>query len=214
MGLDIRTLTTLWSRKQLDDTNHNFKQLKDNIGTVDENAVGSKQLQENSVGTVELKDGAVNDNKLEDGSITSPKIREKTIYEKHIADGQVTKDKVAAKSIDRYKLVDGEVVKEKIAKGAVTKDAIEDENISRLKLTEDLSGFNNFKTEVRYDSKNRPFEIAEKKGDVTVSRTNIEYDDEDRVIKTVEASVGKKVETKIVYHPDGRLSYTKNEVGD
>lgn len=94
MGLDIRTLTTLWSRKQLDDTNHNFKQLKDNIGTVDENAVGSEQLQENSVGTVELKDKAVTGDKISDGEITSEKIGNGEVKNNNIEFNSITTNKI------------------------------------------------------------------------------------------------------------------------
>lgn len=85
-------------------------------------------------------------------------------------------------------------------------------SVKRNQLEEYVSGFNKFQTELRYDSKTGLLnEVAVKDGTLTMSRTELYYDSNSRLEKTIEYASGMKVTTNLIYHSDGRLSYSKNE---
>lgn len=114
MGLDIRTLTSLWNRKQLDDTNHNFKQLKENIGTVDANAVGTVELKKDAVTKDKIADKSIPNEKLEDETITSHKIKNNAISTRTIGTEQVDSRTIAKEAIIGEKIKDVNITDNKI----------------------------------------------------------------------------------------------------
>lgn len=101
-----------------------------------------------------------------------------------------------------------------VGPGSVLTESVVDGVITRLKLSPDLSGFNQNRTEITYDDQNRVKMATEKNGDLVISRIELVYDALGRLQNITESANGKKIFTSIIYHTDGRISYLKNEMGE
>lgn len=88
---------------------------------------------------------------------------------------------------------------------------VKDGSITRPKLSPDISGFNNFKTELAYEN-GQLSRVTEKNGTLTVSRIYLTYTD-DKLTQLKEEANGRTIITDLTYHTDGRLSFTQNTLG-
>lgn len=88
---------------------------------------------------------------------------------------------------------------------------LKDGTVSRPKLDAYLSGYNNNKTELRYEG-GMLVEVVEKDGDLTISRVNLFYTD-GKLTQITERADRRLITTNLTYHTDGRLSYTQNILG-
>lgn len=78
-------------------------------GDISLSSTGNAQINENTVGSTELQNLSVTTNKLEDGSVTSAKLVDNSVVAEKISDGAVTTNKIANDAIDAAKLVDGAI---------------------------------------------------------------------------------------------------------
>ncbi|WPP49608.1 tail fiber domain-containing protein [Catalinimonas niigatensis] len=76
-------------------------------GDISLNSTGNAQINENAVGSTELQNLSVTTNKLADASITSAKLGNNAVESTKIIDGAVTTAKLANDAVDATKIADG-----------------------------------------------------------------------------------------------------------
>lgn len=97
-----------------------------------------------------------------------------------------------------------------VGENSVSSENIVDESVNRVKLDPNLSGFNNNRTELIYDSAQRVIFATEKNGDLVISRTELAYGTDGKLESVIETANGKKIVTNLIYFSDGRISYAQN----
>lgn len=78
-------------------------------GDISLNSTGNAQINENAVGSTELQNLSVTTNKLADASITSAKLGNNAVESIKIIDGAVTTAKLANDGVDATKIADGAI---------------------------------------------------------------------------------------------------------
>lgn len=102
-------------------------------------SVTTPKLSNKSVTTDKIADKAVTGEKIADGAITSDNLDTGSVDSNAILNGAVTQRHMSTESIGTDQIIDKSVTTDKIADKAITGDKIVDGEISKAKLTTELS---------------------------------------------------------------------------